>query len=451
MVDRIVLATYGSLGDLYPYLAIARGLKARGYQPIIAAAEKYRSYVAAEEIEFHPLRLEDTWEQDNKFIQMLMDSQREVEYIICYQLMPHLLATYTDLMTAVRRADLLITHPLILPGRIVAEQTQIPWISTVISAFMSVYDSPGGDRFASRTEAIASPVSEYERCLQWVAKDAEQRQLRSRLRHWSAPLRQLRSSLGLPPGPDPLFEGQHSPDLVLALFSQVFARPQPDWPRQTVVTGFPFYDNPSNQGLSEELREFLDSGPPPIVFTLGSTVVWTPGNFYWSSAIAAHQLGYRSVLMMGPGADSVRPDQLPEGAIAVNYAPHGQIFPRAAAIVHHGGMGTTAEALRSGRRMLVVPHKYDQPENAARVVRLGVARMLPPQQYTAELVANELRQLLFEKQYAQKAAAIGEAIGAENGVETACDAIANLIGQYPSRKPAKYSDSPNDSQITYSP
>lgn len=84
MVDRIVLATSGSLGDLYPYLAIARGLKARGYQPIIAAAEKYRSYVAAEEIEFHPLR-ERIWEQDNKFMQMLMDSQREVEYIICYQ------------------------------------------------------------------------------------------------------------------------------------------------------------------------------------------------------------------------------------------------------------------------------------------------------------------------------------------------------------------------------
>lgn len=422
MADRIVLATYGSLGDLFPYLAIAGELKARGHRPAIATGEQYRRRIEAEGIEFHPLRLqEDAWERDAAFLQVLMDSRRGIEYIICYQLMPHLRASYADLTAAVRGADLLITHPLIFAGSIVAEKTQIPWISTVLSAssFMSAYDA---------TEAAASPPSEYERCLRRVARDSEYRQIRWRARHWSAPIRQLRAELGLPSGSDPIFEGQHSPHLVLALFSRVFAPPQPDWPPQTVVAGFPFYDGPPRGGVSEELRQFLDAGPAPVVFTLGSTAVLAPGNFYWEGAIAARRLGCRSVLMMGPGARTVRPGQLPEGAIAVDYAPHGQIFPRAAAVVHHGGMGTTGQALRSGRPMLVVPHNYEQPENAARAVRLGVARRVERGQYTADGVTEELRQLLFEKKYARTAAEIRGAIAAENGVKKACDAIASRSG-----------------------
>ncbi|MGC9526776.1 MAG: glycosyltransferase [Limnospira sp.] len=117
--------------------------------------------------------------------------------------------------------------------------------------------------------------------------------------------------------------------------------------------------------------------------------------------------------------------------IAVDYAPHGQIFPRAVAVVHHGGMGTTGQALRSGRPMLVVPHNYEQPENAARVVRLGSARRVERGQYTADMVADELRKLLFEKKYAQTAAEIRGAIAAENGVKRAGDAIEHYITYSP--------------------
>jgi rhamnosyltransferase subunit B len=417
MGKRIVLSTYGSLGDLYPYLAIALELKARGHQPVIATSEQYRDRIEAENIKFYPLRLDgNTWEQDAEFLQVLMDSRRGIEYIICYQLMAHLRATYTDLLAAVQGADMLITHPLILPGTLVAEQTKIPWVSSVLSAnsFMSAYDIDHNTLPA---------LSEYERGLQLVTKDSYQRHTRWRARYWSAPVRKLRSELGLPSGYDPVFEGQHSPNLVLALFSRIFAQPEPDWPSQTVVTGFPFYDGQPNQGLSDELRQFLDNGPPPIVFTLGSTAVLAPGNFYLEGAIAANQLGYRSVLLMGKGAHNVTPGLLPQGAIAVPYAPHAEIFPHAAAIVHHGGMGTTGQALRSGRPMLVVPYNYEQPENAARAVRLGVGRMMERPQYTTELVAAELKELLSEEKYAQTAAEIRNIIESENGVETACHAI----------------------------
>jgi hypothetical protein len=165
---------------------------------------------------------------------LLSESQQVLDYGISYLTMPHLRATYSDLMEAALEADLLVTHPLACAASLVAEKTGIPRISTVLSpiSFLSAYDSPSGS---------AIPTSAYEQALALVARDNYYRQLRWQARFWSAPVRQLRAELGLEASSDILFEGQHSPELVLALFSQVLATPQPDWPTQTQVTGFPFF------------------------------------------------------------------------------------------------------------------------------------------------------------------------------------------------------------------
>ena len=117
------------------------------------------------------------------------------------------------------------------------------------------------------------------------------------------------------------------------------------------------------------------------------------------------------------------PKNLSENIIAASYAPYSQIFPRACAIVHQGGIGTTAQALRAGRPTLVMPYSHDQPDNAARVERLGTSRTIPRKQYSAVSVAKKLRELLENPNYAAKAAKIGHVIPAENGVGVACDAI----------------------------
>lgn len=415
---RIVLTAYGSYGDIHPYMAIALELQARGHHAVIATSELYRYKIEAEGIEFSPVRYDSPidMQQDGEFIRMLSESRRESEYTICYLLMPHLRATYNALVDAVRGADLLLTHHLTFVSSLVAAKTGIPWVSTVLSPilFMSAYDS----QLLSTTT-----ISPYEQALAVVANDSRLRQFRWQTRLWSAPVRQLRRELGLPPGDDPVFEGQHSPDLVLALFSQVLASPQPDWHSKTQVTGFPFYDRAKQEDLSDQLAQFLDAGSPPIVFTLGSLMVWTPGNFYLEGAIAAQQLGYRAVLLVGKGVPNLPLEQLPEGVIVLDYAPHSEIFPRAAAIVHHGGVGTTGQALRAGRPMLVVPYAHDQPDNAMRLVRLGVARTLARHEYSGNTVAAELKQLLFEPRYGIKAAEVGKRIHQEDGVAVASDAI----------------------------
>ncbi|MBE9128752.1 MULTISPECIES: glycosyltransferase [unclassified Coleofasciculus] len=419
---HIVLTTYGSFGDLHPYMAIALELKSRGHRAVIATSEIYHHKIEAEGIEFHAVRpngLINT-EQEGAFLKLLVDCQRGSEYIINYQLMPHLRASYSDLMDAVYGADLLLTHHLAFAGSLVAEKTGIPWVSSVLSPilFMSAYDSPS---------VSTLPVSSYERALEQVANDSRIRHFQWSARLWSAPVRQLRAELGLQPGYNPIFEGQHSPNLVLALFSQVFTSSQPDWCPQTCVTGFPFYDRQNREGLSPELVNFLESGAPPIVFTLGSLMVWTPGNFYLEGAIAAQKLGYRAILLMGQGVHHLPVEELPAGVLAVDYASHAKIFPRAAAIVHHGGVGTTGQALRSGRPMLVVPYAHDQPDNAVRLVRLGVARMLERHQYTADRVASELKHLLCNPSYTARSTEVGDQIRAEDGVGVACDAIETYL------------------------
>jgi UDP:flavonoid glycosyltransferase YjiC (YdhE family) len=251
--------------------------------------------------------------------------------------------------------------------------------------------------------------------------------MRWSIRSWSRPYRQFRAELGLPPSADPIFEGQHAPGLVLALFSPVLARPQPDWPAQACVTGFPFFDQDGEPGLPEGLERFLDSGPPPIVFTLGTSGVFDPGRFYQESAAAARLLGRRAVLLVGRGPGVVPPAGLPEGVAAFDYAPFSALFPRAAAVVHQGGVGTTGQALRAGVPMLVVPFAHDQPDNAERARRLGVAGVLPRARYSAARAAAALRVLLERPRYAACAAAVGRQVRAEDGAARACDAIERLL------------------------
>jgi UDP:flavonoid glycosyltransferase YjiC (YdhE family) len=194
------------------------------------------------------------------------------------------------------------------------------------------------------------------------------------------------------------------------------------------LTGYPFYDHDGEPGLSEALVRFLDAGSPPLVFTLGTSGVLDPGRFYLESALAARRLGRRAVLLVGRIPGSQRIESLPEGVACFDYAPFSALFPRAAAVIHQGGIGTTGQALRAGVPQLVMPLAHDQPDNADRVRRLGVARVLPRSGYTADRAAAALRLLLDDPRYAATAARIARSVQAEDGAAVACLALEKLLG-----------------------
>ncbi len=392
---RIVLTTIGSLGDLHPYIAIALGLKARGHEAVIATGECYRKKVEALGLGFHPLRPDSDFVDDPVAMRRIMDFRLGSIHVLRRTILPAVRDSYEDTLAAAEGADLLVSHPLAFATRLVSEARCIAWASTAVTplVFGSAYDPPALPGIPDLSKYLRFLGPRFWRPLR--------RSLTRATRAWAKPLDRLRAEIGLPPAPDnPLVDG-HSPLLVLTLFSKRLADKQPDWPAQTIHTGFLLYDRDGGAGPDPELARFLDDGPPPVVFTLAVSAAMVAGPFFEHSIAAAKSLGRRAVLILGKGGRD-RPASLPEGVAAFDYAPFSELFPRAAAVVHAGGIGTTGLAMRAGRPMLVVPHAHDQPDNADRLARLGVARTLSPRRYTPARVADELRRLLDDPAFARR-------------------------------------------------
>lgn len=415
---RIVFATFGSLGDLHPYLALARELKARGHRPLVATHPGYRPRVEADGVDFHPVRPDmSVFGDETVLMKKVMSAQGGPEFIIRRVIMPHLRESAADLAEALVGADFLLSHTLTFAGPLLAEQRGLPWASTVLAptGFFSNLDPPVLAPMPALTRLRALGPGFYAGFM---------KQLKKMSFGWTEPVRALRREMGLPPtDKDPLFEGQFSPLGTLALYSGVMGDPQADWPPHSHLTGFPFYDPAEGEPPVPELAAFLAAGDPPLVFTLGSSAVLDAGDFFTQSARAAQRLGRRAVLLIGRDPRNRPVEPLPPGILALEYAPHGPLFRRAAAVVHQGGIGTTAQALRAGVPMLFLPYGFDQPDNAARVERLGIARTISRGRYRAERVARELGALLSDATVLQRAEAIGRRVDAEEGVATACDLI----------------------------
>ena len=366
-----------------------------------------------EGLEFQPLG-PDVDLRDEAALKRVMDPRRGGEVVVKEFVVPALEQTYDETLRLAAGADVLVSHPLTFCTPAVGAARKMPWVGTILAplSLFSDYDFP----LLPALPGVAGLVRSWP----WLRR-LVMRLVRREIGKWTRPLADLRARHGLPPAGNPMIEGQYSPHLNLGLFSRVLAEPQPDWPARMRTTGFVFYNGPAV--LPPVLEAFLDAGTPPVVFTLGSSVVAAAGRFYHESAEAAARLGVRAVLLTGGFATNV-PARVPEGVLLVDRAPHQLLFPRARAVVHQGGAGTTAQALRAGCPMLVVPHSHDQPDNAFRVSRLGVSRTLYPKRYTASRVASELRLLLEEPRYRERAAATAAVVRQEGGAEAAAEAIA---------------------------
>ncbi|MGC2615317.1 MAG: glycosyltransferase, partial [Terracidiphilus sp.] len=318
------------------------------------------------------------------------------------------------------RADLLLLGELNYAGPIVAEVTGIPWASYVLAplSFFSAFDPPVLPPYPKLAKADKK-VPGFGRVIKRVARFVS--------RKWPEPIYELRQELGLQRGENPLFDAKHSPYLVLALFSRVLGTEQKDWPPNTLITGFAYYDaDAGNAKLPPHLEEFVAGGKPPIVFTLGSAAVLAAGNFYEVSAKSAMDLGKRAVLLIGSDPRNKPKQKLPESICVAEYAPYSALFSRASLVVHQGGVGTVGQCLRAGKPMLIMPYSHDQPDNARRMKRLGVAKVIQKAGYTPKKVTRKIRKMLDDPSLAEKARAVAEQLRGEDGVKTACDALEAL-------------------------
>lgn len=423
--QRVVLATFGTLGDLHPFLAVALELKRRGVEPIVAAAEMYREKVESEGVRFQRMRPDiDAVSERLRMSEpeLVQATAKRPDFLVREIVLPHLKEAYEDVLQVAREADLIVTHSAAYGAHLVAETCRLPWLSVALQPmiFFSAYDPPIVATLPKLSQWI------YQRGPAWTRAAFE---LTKRIaRRWVEPIESFRRELGLPPSSaHPIFEGQFSPSGTIALYSSLFGPPQPDHPPRTWTVGFAFYDKHS--ATAPSLDEFLDRdrGDQPIVFTQGTSAVHDAAQFIGESLEAVRALETRAVFVLDEQRAREWQVYGNERVLITGYAPYSQLFPRARVIVHHGGIGTTAQALRSGRPQLIAPYLVDQPDNAHRVERMGCGRTIPLAKYRAANVTEVLQTLTHDLLIERRADEIGQAIRAENGAQKAADLILETL------------------------
>lgn len=411
---HIVFATTGSLGDLHPFLALGGELKRRGHRVTLATSAVHREHVRQAGLDFHHMRPDP--EDSPAFHARYMHPKTGGEFVYRHYLGPAIRNSYDDLVQVAAKADLLVSQSLMaLAAPLVAERTGIRWVSAVLQpmSFFSLHERPNYLPLPLLSWLCGRSPELHGRVFHYVRKHTEE---------WVRPVMALRQELGIAGGNGqghPMYEGQHSPSRVLAMFSPLLGRPQPDWPQPAVQTGTALYRQ--EQPVTPELRHFLRQSTLPLaVFTLSSAASNDAGHFYRDSLRAAESAGMRALLVMGGlAAGSSLPQPLPPWAMRVEYAAFEQVFPHAAVIVHSGGIATSFKALQAGKPQIVVPHAHDQLDNAMRLARLGVAEVIRGRR----IHAGRLRKVLADRRMQQRAAALAAETRGEDGVARACDEI----------------------------
>ena len=420
MAARIVLTTIGSLGDMHPFLAIGKALKARGAEPVMAVPEAGVTKAEAAGLEAVPvLPSLDTIARDagmspEAFTRL---SIRNPAAMAKNLLVSGFGDSFERLAAAAEKADLIAGSAYMFAGAALAEKRGLPYANMVLQplAFLSNYDPP---YLWEYPVLIRAPKADWQLAWNRLASFVLHVEMR---RRYGFAINRVRKGKGLPAiWNTPIFRPPPNSIVSIGMYSPLLGAKQPDFPPNTHLVGFPLFDSDSGQDetLAEDIQAFLESGPPPIVFTLGSFATLAPGAFYAQSREAARWLGRRSLLITGGDTSLAAED-----CCCVRYVPHSMVFPRAAAIVHHGGVGTTGQALRSGRPQLVVPYLGDQPDNAARITRLGVGLSLKHSRYSVARATEVLGRLLGEPGFAERAASAGETVRAETAAETAADIL----------------------------
>lgn len=359
---QFVVSAIGSAGDVHPFIALSQVLVGRGHRVRMLASPHFEARIRAAGIEFVALGAAGDYE---RMVQRpeLWHPRRGTRLVLeeLARRLPEAYAATAEL--AAPGDSVLVGSTLSWNVRLLQEKTGLP-AATVHLAPMclpSVEQPPVLPGVADLSRLPAWSV----RLLFWAGE-------RFAVDRWVGPrLNRLRAELGLPPVRRVWSRWTHSPDLVLGAWPDWFAAPQPDWPPRTETTGFPLFDEAA--ALDPALEDFLQGGEPPVGITPGSAMAH--GASFFSHAVrACRSLGRRAVLLTPYPAQL--PTPLPSGIRHFAYAPFSALLPRLSALVHHGGIGSSAQALAAGLPQIVAPFAHDQFDNAARLCRLGVARAL---------------------------------------------------------------------------
>lgn len=380
---NVLVATLGSYGDVYPKVGLALALKRRGHQVTFYSNPFFENLAAKYQLDFVPI---GTMEQYLQFANhpALFDPRKSVSVFFDSLVLPNVGVAYKRLLERCKGDDTVIVSSItVFAARILQEKYHIPNVTVHLApmAFKSAYEMPQNAFF---------PFPDWlplalKRFYWWVAdKFVIDRMI-------GPTVNTVRREVGLAPVERIMTRWGHSPQMVVGLFPEWYAAPKPDWPAGTHLKGFPLFDEGEEEDLAPEVESFLDQGEPPIVFMPGSLMQHAE-KIFETAVRACQQMGLRAILLSRYKHQI--PQQLPEGVRHFEYVPLKRILKRASVLVHHGGIGTCAQALKAGVPQLIHPMAYDQFDNAWRLQQLGVGESIVPSHLQVENLADTLGGLI---------------------------------------------------------
>jgi rhamnosyltransferase subunit B len=378
---RFLMTALGSYGDVLPIVGLAAALQQRGHEVSVIANPHFRPVVESAGVGYLPLGSEQEYDDLARHPD-LWNTFRGPLLVMRVGMGGYLRRLYEVIDANFSPGTVLVAHTLDVASRVHQDRygTAVASLHLAPVALRSFYQSP--QYFNMLMQDWVPPW--LRRAQFWLGDIMIDRIV-------APELDSLRASLGLKPERGIMRDWYFSPHLVLGLFPDWFAPPQPDWPQNTVLTGFPLWDQSSTIALSVEVEDFLRAGESPIVFAPGSAM--TQGEWFFAAAIdACQRLGQRGIL--ATKYPEQLPRKLPAGVLHCDFVPFSQLLPRAAALVQHGGIGTCAQGLAAGLPQLVMPMAFDQLDNAARLTRLGVAQKIARKKFCGPAVAKALDLLL---------------------------------------------------------
>jgi len=417
-----LLITLGSHGDVHPYIGLGMELSRRGHRVVVVTNAHFASLVRAAGLEFDPLGDETFFREGIKDVD-LWHPMRGWKRVFTWGLLPWVRPTY-DLIERYWKDtnhDLaLVASSLALGARMAHDKLGVPYATVHLAPgiFRSNIDPP---RLPNLPFLHLLPI--FARRHVWEGGD------KYVLDPLLAPsINATRKELGMDPVSGIVNQWWNSPMLVIGFFPAWFASVVSDWPKQVVLTDFPMYDESDVAPLDPALDAWLEPGDKPIAFTPGSAMVH--GHRFFDTAVRACTILNRRGILLTRHADQI-PKDLPPSVRHVAYAPFSTLLPRCSAIVHHGGIGTTAQALKAGVPQLIMPMSHDQPDNAHRLRRLGVGDALKPSKFKPRAVAKKLHALLASPTVAQAVERVRQKFAASNGITLTCDVLEKTFSQSP--------------------
>jgi rhamnosyltransferase subunit B len=408
---KILILTIGSAGDVHPFIALGKELQGRGHQITFYTSDYFEADIRKAGLEFAAMFSSEEFAgiMDHPD---LWDPLRGFELLYRKVFVPLAPVNYRFITERYVPGETgVVMSTLAFGARIAQEKHRVPTVTVHLqpSVFRSIYDTPV---YPGLRMGPGMPRG-LKRLLFWLMDKYIDRII-------TPGLNGFRTTLGLPPT-QRIFAGWfNSPDGVLGLFPDWFGPPQPDWPARTDLSGFPLYDAAAEHPVPPEVESFLAAGELPVIFTAGSAM--KQGRWFFQAAVEACERLKCRGLLINKFREQV-PERLPEGVLYADYVPFSRVFHRARVVVHHGGIGTTAQVLAAGVPHLLVPIAFDQNDQAMRVERLGAGLQLARRDFTGGNVAAKLRHIVESSAMAERARELAAGMNGPAAVSGACDFI----------------------------